>query len=1084
MPDNLSSQLPHTYPTLMVYRASAGSGKTFTLAITYIKLLIQNPNSYRNILAVTFTNKATEEMKMRILGQLYGISKGLPDSRFYLSRIEKDLQLSEAVIREKAGIALKNLIHHYHFFNVQTIDAFFQSVLRNLARELDLSPNLRVGLNDLQVEQLAVDEFVEELQVGSEPLKWIFNYLKENLEEEKSWNVVGQLKNFGVNIFKDIYKKHSKALQQLVNNPQQFDQIAQVLKHIYDRKGKELETLSQSVCNQFDQLKLDPATDFKYGKSGIGGYFIKLQRKEYNAGKLLTNRVKAVFEEKEGWFSPKTLDASPHLKDLEPTLNHLLHNTEQQRKILYRDWATSKLMLLHLSKMRLLSSIEHKVHQINRDTNRFMLSNTQTVLSGMINESDAPFIFEKIGTRISHIMIDEFQDTAVVQWDNFKVLLKECMSLKDTTNLIVGDVKQSIYRWRSGDWRLLNNITAHFKDQESLVREQSMQVNYRSNRRIVMFNNAFFTCAVQQEADNLSKKEIKQSRILVDAYKDVAQEIPSNKPDIGFVSITILEDDDKKQEQLRLVKDQLQSLLSQQIQPKDIAILVRGNNDIALLADYLTKNLPDVSIVSDEAFRLAASSAVNFIVDALYVLHNPEDILHKASLVKAYQLQQHLQERDGITQCIRADLLDQSLPDDFVGEQRKKLITMPLLDLIETICNLFEVYHDSSQSAYICTFYDKVVELLNDSSLDLGGLLSAWEEDLKNISIQSNEVEGVRLLTIHKSKGLEYEHVIVPFCDWGLENPTSILWCEPQEDPYCRVPLIPVRFSGSTLVGTIFENDYQEEVLQNRVDNLNLLYVAFTRACTGLYVYGKYQSSGRSHLIQQCLSDVAKNLGSAVYTEEGKHGCTFTYGQEDWKHDTGAKQKVSENVFLQDPTSIDVTITSSQTPISFVQSNQSRDFVGSQSVSDTQEYLMLGKIYHYILSKIQTADEIESVLNRLEQEGIVTEQKQRKKIVDLFTSGMKHPQVAEWFTADWKIHNECAILIVDKDGGNVVERRPDRVISNQDKIVVIDFKFGKRHEEHQEQVKNYIRLLQQMYDRPVEGYLWYVYRNQVVPVKP
>ena len=423
---------------LTVYKASAGSGKTFTLATEYIKLVVENPQSYRNILAVTFTNKATEEMKIRILSQLYGIWKKLPDSAKYMEVICEKTGQTEAFVSERAGIALSNLLHNYNYFRVETIDTFFQSVLRNLARELDLTANLRIGLNDTQVEELAVDQLIQDLHTTDVLLQWLLKYIMENISDDKSWNVIGQIKTFGKTIFRDDYKHVSQILRQKMEEPGFFDQYTTRLKEL--RQAAE-ERMKQFAHDFFETISNEGLSidDFPYGKSGVCSFFLKLQDGLFDES-IVGKRVTDCVGDPEKWCK-KTHPRKELIYSLaDTTLGNILHMAMEERPRQWKLYQSADLTLRHLSQLRLLSSIENKVRELNESANRFLLSDTQQLLHALIDGSDTPFIFEKIGYQLQHVMIDEFQDTSTVQWQNFKVLLSEAMSQEGAENLIVGNI--------------------------------------------------------------------------------------------------------------------------------------------------------------------------------------------------------------------------------------------------------------------------------------------------------------------------------------------------------------------------------------------------------------------------------------------------------------------------------------------------------------------------------------------------------------------------------------------------------------------------------------------------------------------
>ena len=549
---------------LTIYKASAGSGKTFTLATEYIKLLVRNPMNYRQILAVTFTNKATEEMKTRILSQLYGIWQQLDESKDYADKVRQALhnELSEAVIAQRAGQALHLLLHNYSYFRVETIDSFFQSIMRNLARELNLTANLRVVLNDVQVEEMAVDQLIDSLSATDQILQWLMKYIMDNISDDRSWNVISQVKHFGRNIFQDFYKNNNDELTKLMNEKDFFERYQQQLRKIRSLANEQMKELGNQFFSTLESEGLG-IEDLSYGRTGVASLFLKLQNGVFDES-ILTKRAADCLGQPEKWCK-KTHPRREQIQHLADTsLGDLLRQAFDQQPRQWKLFKSADLTLRHLSQLRLLGSIEQRVRQLNDEQNRFLLSDTQQLLHELIDNSDSPFIFEKIGTQLEHIMIDEFQDTSTVQWQNFKLLLQETMSHKDSENLIVGDVKQSIYRWRSGDWRLLAGIKGQFSHADEMLRVETLDTNYRSARRIVDFNNAFFTEAKQLEE--------------VTAYDDVVQKVPSQKGDHGFVSISLLPAQDYEQATLAALSSQVADLLADGIPASDIAILVRSNN--------------------------------------------------------------------------------------------------------------------------------------------------------------------------------------------------------------------------------------------------------------------------------------------------------------------------------------------------------------------------------------------------------------------------------------------------------------------------------------------------------------------------
>ena len=1071
---------------LTVYKASAGSGKTFTLTVEYIKMLIANPSCYKSILAVTFTNKATEEMKSRILSQLYGIWKRLPDSRSYTDKICADMGIGENMVATRAGTALIQMLHNYNYFRIETIDSFFQSVLRNLARELDLTANLRIELNDKQIEQTVVDDMIDNLRSNDQVLVWIMQYINDNITDDKGWNIIKSIKDFGTNIFKDFYKSNSKALSKALESQEFFNDYTSTLQRLLKVAENNIVNASAAfysmLCEEDineAELKSNATSYFKKQKESI------LPTDDYERSKTYADAHDNVY----AWIKKSMKDKSrlEYLKCVtEDSIMPFYNKTENLRKRAWNEYQSSLQILRHMHQLRLLGSIDRMVHESNADNNRFLLSDTQYLLHTLIRDNDTPFIFEKIGTQISNIMIDEFQDTSSVQWQNFKVLLDECLSHASTGgSMIVGDVKQSIYRWREGDWRLLNDIDKQFSRQTDLLEVRRLQTNYRSESDIIAFNNAFFDAAIKAECANMEDTCPDHIHLLAQAYDDVRQDIPDSKRSpSGRVELTILpsrsddDDYDSDERMLQITTDTIARLLDNGVSVSDIAILVRSNRSIPPIASYITSHIDGVRVVSDEAYRLDSSIAVNVIIWTLKLLLHPDDEIMQANIAcfHAHYLSRQQSGSTFINAAWARSLTSRLLLSD------SQLTSMPLFEMVEHIQRMFHLCDIEGQSAFLCAFFDQINKYATDNPSDIEGFIEQWDSTICSKTIQADDVEGIRILTIHKSKGLEFDNVIIPYCDWKLSTPDTI-WCEPKGEPWDRLPLVPITNSLKKMRGTIFEGDCREEAFQNCVDNMNILYVAFTRASRNLFVIGKHANSQfRSALIEQCLPTVAQSLEGAVLDESDASGEThFSYGTLSVA-DHHAANGTSDNVFKADVAKVKLRFKSYASNVEFRQSNDSQEFVKSDDDKQTS-YIKTGNLMHSIFANIKTTADIDKVIKDYAERGLLSSTdisaSQLRQMID---RRLQNTLAASWFEPGWQIYNECTILSHDPVSGKMKENRPDRVLMRDGHVVVIDFKFGSKKEQHITQVGLYMSLLRQMEWKDVCGYLWYFYTNDIVPV--
>ena len=1075
-------------PRLLVYKASAGSGKTFTLAVQYIRQLIEDPYSYRRILAVTFTNKATTEMKERILSQLYGIATSLKSSDGYLKEIMKTSDKSVDKIRRAADTALKNIIHDYSRFRIETIDSFFQSVMRNLARELELGANMTIELNNGDVLSDAVDSMIEKLDRMSPTLYWLLEYIEERIADDKRWNVSSEIKDFGRNIFDEAYIEKGVTLREKLKDTK-F--IPQYRKKLQEKRESILDTMKGFNEHFQEILKangLNP-TDLKNGARGIGSYFNKIA-----SGKLSNDvrnsTVEKCLEGAENWTTKTSPYKSTIISLADQVLIQILNDAESTRMSSNKVLNSCDMSLRYLNNLQLLMRIDSEVREQNLNHNRFLLSDTNALLHSIIREGDASFVYEKIGTTIDTVMIDEFQDTSRMQWENFHLLLEESLAQKEGS-MIVGDIKQSIYRWRNGDWKILAGLD---KDRSFRLNSKTLDTNWRSEANIIAFNNDIFTSACKVLNERYKADEGEDCTQLLDAYSDVRQKTSKDTKE-GYIKLSFLKNSEEHpyaDTTMELLAEEVDSLVKKDIRVNDIAILVRKNKSIPAIADYFDKNTP-YRVVSDEAFRLDASLAVCMLIDGLRYISEPTDRIACARLAVAYQ--KEILKKDVDYNTVLLNSVEDYLPAEFRLLQ-PELNLMPLYELLEKLFVIFRMDMIEEQDAYLCAFYDAVTEYMQNNSSELTSFLTYWSETLYARTIPSGEISGIRILSIHKSKGLEYHTVLLPFCDWKMENETfnHMLWCKINEadadkEPFCELDLTPVNYS-SAMAESYFSDSYREERLQLWVDNLNLLYVAFTRACKNLIVWCKdEQKDTVSRLLRESI-DYMKDIEMICNMpepdeedeedkEENDEPIIYEYGEicisgEKKKSDT-------TNRLVAVPEAVNVKIESLETEIDFKQSNRSADFIrGDEDEEENlrSQYIRQGQLLHTLFASIDTREDLPSAIERLLFEGVIESAEKAEEIRKVAERALNLEEVKDWYSGEWTLYNECSIIYNDEQG-KMQTRRPDRVMMKDDEVVVVDFKFGKKKPEYSTQVREYMSLLSEMGYADIKGYIWYVYSGEL-----
>ena len=1072
--------------SLKIYKASAGSGKTFTLALEYIKLLITNPYAYRSILAVTFTNKATAEMKERILGKLYGVANRSDSAKDYLNKIKEHLpHLEEEKIISQAKLALELILHDYGHFKIMTIDSFFQTVLRGLARELDLNGDMEISIDGGELLEDAVDTYIKQLEPETSKIGQVVNYIEEQLENDGDWHVDKEIKKFAKNILEEEYQERGEELRREIekDNGKALEEFrTNVLK-----EKKECERKISELADKFfeitasEGLTVDDFTGKTRGSAWA--FFEKIRKGDVpEIGKKITEMMGD--PDKISKTAQCRTNVAALLKDYDALLP------------LYTSCILS---MSHYHQLGMLNNIAETLKEENSRENRFILSETTYLLSSMIKENTS-FIFEKIGTEIDHIFIDEFQDTSRLQWICFEVLLKEILS-RGNFNLIVGDVKQAIYRWRNSDWKIMNNIDSYFKEFGEIlefetpnavidgVRYQS--VNYRSDRRIIAFNNRLFRNAINtistRYKDDLGQAKLKE---ITNAYSDVEQAYPipapgkSPKPEKGYVQVNVLDSKDKTLFMTRLMETLHMLIEEKGVAPKDIAILVRTSKEISNIVEEFKKEFPKLKIVSDDAYKLSSSLTVSLAVAAMRYIALPEDKINIANLLNLYN-KVILKSEQPLEEYVSRGELIEMLPAEF-RTMLDHLKGLPVYEMIEQLMSILNIESAKGEEAYVYAFLDYASQFINGKSADLLAFLEAWDEGICDKCIPVGNDDSIRVMTIHKSKGLEFHTVIMPFCNWKLTaDSRNLLWCEPTVAPFKGLSLIPV-MSKKEMNKSVFCEDYHKEFMYQIVDNLNILYVGTTRAKSNLFMISeKRKKDGDSHYIWHVLNPAVSNMrgvdGGEIHESELED--VYTYGEvvpskeEKPKEDKG--NVPASNPFETEPIPLELPLTFHSNRIEVRQSRELTRFLANDEEKKTLKNIAEGELMHIVMSGINTADDIDRALDRLLLQGVIDDAKHFERIKDRVVRAIANPEAKEWFNGSYRLYNECTILSADND----TNRRPDRVMIKGNEAVVVDYKFGRQNDEHDKQVRRYMELLTKMGYENVKGYLWYVYKNEIKPVE-
>jgi ATP-dependent helicase/nuclease subunit A len=1057
--------------TFTIYRSSAGSGKTRTLAKEYLTLALRYRSEYfKHILAVTFTNKATQEMKDRILAYLNDFANGTRNE--LAAELKQELALDESAFREHAREVLSAILHGYSQFSISTIDAFFQKVIRSFTREAGLAGDYRLEVEQDAVLEEVIDNLIDELGSNDQLTRWVVEFAKENLENDRAWDVRESLIEFANEIFKEDYKNIEDEVIRETQRKDFFKDLLKDLRHLKFEFTGFVKAKAQEAVREI-QLSGFREEDFKYANGGVYNFFRKVASitrvKDFDED-AKGKRPDTDYQDSINWPAKDSIHRAAIIALANGKLIALMNEILDYRSKNYGAALSAEVALNNFYAFGLIADISRKLKEFKDENNLMLLADAPKFLNGVIRDSDTPFIYEKVGSFYKNYLIDEFQDTSGLQWKNFFPLLVNSLD-QGYKSLVVGDVKQAIYRWRGGDLQLLQDqVEQHIGSER--VDIKGLNSNYRSSSSIVSFNNELFSTAALLVTEKTSQP------ISAAVYEDVSQHVFRQQE--GFVQVQfLLESKEEKWQETALesVPAYLEKLQGLGVPLKDIAILVRrkeeGQQIVRYLLEYKNSEkanpLYRYDVVSNESLRVDGAASVRLILGAMRYLFNPDDDIARGQLAYEYYhlhaLDRTLTEVFAVTNQV---VFDTMLPPAF-AKQKAALKKLPLFELTESIIQLFDLRGQQGEFAYLQAFQDAVLNFYSRERNDLSAFLEWWEENKHKTAIQvSGDVDAVQIFTIHKSKGLQFRYVIIPFCSWNLDHEVGKfpnLWVKSDKPPFQRAGYLPVRYS-SALEETVFSEYYREEHTRSHLDNLNLLYVALTRAEHGLMVIAPFSKTSSVKSSAQLLYlgiQQNKNL-VAGWDDAAK---IFNAGS--W-----VPQEVSERKENAEPVQLSVYPSYPWSDKLVIRQSAKEFFEGDDHPQ--REKIKYGIYLHAILSRIRYTEEIPDTLDGLLQEGMITAVEQdslRTQLDEL----LQNREVAGWFSKEWEVHTEVPILLPDG-----AENRVDRLLLNGRKAVIVDFKTGEPDKHDQKQVLEYIDVLRKMNFIEVEGYLLYVRTGELAAV--
>lgn len=1027
-----------------IYKSSAGSGKTYTLSKNYIRLALKSKNNYRKILAVTFTNKAAEEMKSRILQMIHQIANG--EEKDLIIEFSKFYNVSPEEIIFRSNNLKSKILHNYSYFSITTIDTFFYSIIQSFTRDLKFRGKFNIEMDLDFVANEVVDNFLTNIKKGSDVSLWLTDFSKDKIINGKDFLINNEL----VKMVKTLFSEEFKSVSNEFSIKDISKSVKELKKEIYlVKKNFEKKIKSQSI-KILDSLKKEgyDVNDFKFKEKGIFGYLNNLSIGLINPpGK----RVLSCLEDNSNWINKTNQKKEEIISLIERSIKSELLILIQFFDDELLKYNTANELRNNIYSFGITGILKNQVREYRDENEVILISDISELLYEVIRDDNIPFLFEKVGNTFKNFLIDEFQDTSHYQWKNFKLLIEESLASGDE-NIIVGDIKQSIYRWRGSDSDIMENVISS-EIESDLQNITHLNTNWRSGEKIISFNNMIFSSLYNQINHEIIKDHINQiynnSLVQKTSYKMI---------DKGYVEIVFDENnEDRINSAKKYTIESIKKIQDNGYDACDIGIIVRDNKDAKIIAEVLIEESVNDSKynynhVSADALEIKSAPIVGFFISIFNYFSNFRDRLALSEIVHFYYiyiLDSNNFDHYSLPNEEKLNLLPSQFKNNLFSISR-----LPIYDVVEELIRIFELQKIKKQLPFLQAFTDLILEYKQAKGKEITSFLDWWEKNGNKKLSLSSQKNAIQLITIHKSKGLEFNFVIMPFFNWKLDNDSSggkekLIWVnlksfnEKFDFPY------PLKYKSSH-PKTLFESSYIIERKKAYEDNINLMYVSFTRPKLGLLVNA-----------EKTNRDDVKNVSDILYSS--------------------LKENLKDNIYisgeiLKDNISHDKKVFYLDNYPSFSWRDRVRIRTSSKKGIDF-ENINRGKKIHDILYFINNYNDLDKSIETAESKNII-ETKEKKFYKNLIYNFLQTESIRKFFNPKNTSFNEVEVL---SKKGDVF--RLDRVVEMHDNLIyVIDYKTGEIRDSYLKQIDNYKKLLSEIYLREIKGAIIYVDLNQTIEI--